>query len=129
MPKPSMRANGAAFDRGAASLGHTVPHERRAPRRASSRADDDRHRRVAIVGIAKSAFEGGVAIPVLRGESRQPLCVTAIGADPSRAAELVRDMHDAHRIPTLLERADQLARGHEHPAPSKTLPDDDTTPR
>ena len=81
--------------------------------------------RIAIVGVAKSAFQDGIAIPVLRGESRQPLYVTAIGTDPSRAAELVRDMHGAHRIPTLFKRADQLARGHEHPAPSKTLPDDD----
>ncbi len=83
--------------------------------------------RVAIVGVAKSAFRGGVAIPVLRGESRQPLFVTAAGTDPARAAELVRDMHGAHRIPTLLQRADQLARGHAHPVPAKTLFDDDAS--
>ena len=37
------------------------------------------------------------------------------------AAELVRGMHGPHRLPTLLKRADQLARGHATPDPVKVL--------
>ncbi len=67
--------------------------------------------RFAVVGVAKSAFAGGSAVPVLRGGSRQPLFVSAAGMEAGRAAELVRGMHGEHRIPALLKRVDQLARG------------------
>jgi deoxyribonuclease V len=77
--------------------------------------------RWAVVGVAKSAFAGGSAVPVLRGGSRRPLFVGAVGMDVHRAAALVRGMHGAHRMPTLLERADQLARGHAAPDRSKAL--------
>jgi deoxyribonuclease V len=65
---------------------------------------------VAVIGVAKSAFRSESAIAVERGQSRQPLFVTAAGIAPSRAAELVRSMHGVYRIPTLLRRVDQLAR-------------------
>jgi deoxyribonuclease V len=66
---------------------------------------------VAVVGVAKSPFAGGdFAVRVLRGASRRPLFVTAVGMDAAIAAERVRAMHGAHRIPTLLARADRLAR-------------------
>jgi len=77
--------------------------------------------RIAVIGVAKSEFRGGVAIPVLRGQSRQPLFVTAAGVDTARAAELVHSMHGPHRIPTLLKRADQLARRHEKPDAAKAF--------
>ncbi|MFL5431004.1 MAG: endonuclease V [Myxococcales bacterium] len=67
--------------------------------------------RIAVVGVAKSAFRGGEALPILRGTSRHPLFVTAAGMDAREAAEHVRAMHGAHRIPTLLKRADRLSRG------------------
>jgi deoxyribonuclease V len=70
-------------------------------------------RRIAVVGVAKSAFRGGEAATVLRGTSRHPLFVTAAGMDAREAAERVRTMHGDHRIPTLLKRADRLARGRE----------------
>lgn len=73
---------------------------------------------VVIVGIAKNEFEGGVAIAVLRGRSRQPLYVTAAGMDPIEAAQLTRDMHGPHRIPTMCKRVDQLARGHLRASPT-----------
>ncbi len=76
----------------------------------------------AVVGVAKSAFRDGVALPVLRGASRQPLFVTAAGMEPALAAELVRGMHGPHRIPTLLKRADRLARGRQRPSPALTPP-------
>jgi deoxyribonuclease V len=65
-----------------------------------------------VVGVAKTAFPGAEAIPVLRGGSRRPLFVTAIGElAPDAAAAQVAVMHGEHRIPTLLGRADRLARG------------------
>ena len=53
----------------------------------------------------------GVAEAVLRGGSERPLWVTAAGMDPREACARVREMHGAHRIPTLLKRVDALCRG------------------
>jgi deoxyribonuclease V len=65
----------------------------------------------AVVGIAKSRFWGAQAIEVFRGASKQPLFVTAHGLDPRTAADHVRAMDGEHRVPSLLRRVDQLARG------------------
>lgn len=67
--------------------------------------------RVPVIGVAKNAFYGASPERVYRGESRKPLYVTAIGVDLAAAARGVRAMHGAHRLPTLLKRVDQLARG------------------
>ncbi len=77
--------------------------------------------RKTVIGVAKAAFAGGSAVPVLRGDSSRPLFVTAAGMNAHRAAELVCAMHGPHRVPTLLKRADQLARGHATPDPVKVL--------
>jgi deoxyribonuclease V len=77
--------------------------------------------RKAVIGVAKTAFAGGSAVPVLRGDSIRPLFVTAAGMNAHRAAELVRGMHGPHRVPTLLKRVDQLARGQAAPDPAKAL--------
>jgi deoxyribonuclease V len=67
--------------------------------------------RTAVVGVAKRRFHGaGDAVPILRGTSQVPLFVTAVGIDLAGAAEGVRRMHGAHRIPTLLKRVDRLSR-------------------
>jgi deoxyribonuclease V len=65
---------------------------------------------VAVVGIAKNAFAGAPSIPVVRNAAR-PLHVSAIGLDPHDAATRVAAMHGPYRIPALIRRADQLARG------------------
>jgi deoxyribonuclease V len=70
-----------------------------------------RARGVPVIGVAKTAYAGATSIDVLRGTSARPLHVTAIGFDPAVAAEHVRAMHGEHRIPTLIGRADALARG------------------
>lgn len=75
--------------------------------------------RCPVVGVAKSAFAGGSAVPVLRGQSRQPLWVSAAGMDATAAASCVRALHGPYRLPTLLRRADQLARGIAMPRPAK----------
>jgi deoxyribonuclease V len=67
---------------------------------------------VAVVGVAKTAYKGAThGVPVVRGGSARPLYVTARGMVAADAARLVEGMHGEHRIPTLLKRADQLARG------------------
>ena len=69
-------------------------------------------RAAAVVGVAKNPLrEHAHALPVLRGASRRPLWVTAAGMDPAAAAVAIASMHGRHRIPTLLARADRLARG------------------
>jgi deoxyribonuclease V len=66
---------------------------------------------IPVVGVAKTPYgEGAFAARVLRGTSRRPLFVTARGLPVARAAELVRAMEGAHRVPTLLARVDRLAR-------------------
>jgi deoxyribonuclease V len=77
--------------------------------------------RKVVIGVAKAAFAGGNAVRVLRGGSSRPLFVTAAGMDAHAAAELVRGMHGSHRLPALLKRADQLARGRAAPDPAKAL--------
>jgi len=68
--------------------------------------------KVAVVGIAKTRYAAATtAIPVLRGASRTPLWVTAIGIDSMVAADRVRAMHGGHRVPTMLRMVDRLARG------------------
>jgi deoxyribonuclease V len=70
---------------------------------------------IPVIGVAKSAFAGADAVEVKRGASARPLYVTAIGIDRQLAAARVRSMHGGSRIPTLLKRVDQLARGLAQP--------------
>jgi deoxyribonuclease V len=68
--------------------------------------------RCAVVGVAKTRFaSAGCAAAVLRGQSHNPLWVTAAGMSLDEAAARVRAMHGPYRIPTLLGRVDALARG------------------
>ncbi len=67
---------------------------------------------VPVIGVAKSAFRSAThAIPVLRGVSARPLFVTSAGMPATTAAELVRSMAGAFRVPDALRRVDALARG------------------
>ena len=72
---------------------------------------------VPVIGVAKTPFRTAThAIPVLRGSSARPLYVTAAGLPRDDAADLVRQMAGAHRLPDALRRADFLAR-HGLPEP------------
>jgi deoxyribonuclease V len=65
----------------------------------------------AVVGVAKRPFHGAAAtLPLLRGDSQQPLFVSAVGMDLDEAAQSVASMHGPFRIPTLLRRVDELTR-------------------
>lgn len=68
------------------------------------------HGKVAVVGVAKTAFVGAPGIPVLRGNSHKPLFVTAQGLDLEDAAAAVKAMAGDHRLPTLISMVDHLAR-------------------
>ncbi|HWE16439.1 MAG TPA: endonuclease V [Hyphomicrobiaceae bacterium] len=73
------------------------------------RATDER---IPVIGIAKTRFAGASAcIPVVRGGSRRPLYVSAVGIDAAEAAQRVQSMHGRHRLPTMLQHADRAARG------------------
>jgi deoxyribonuclease V len=65
----------------------------------------------AVVGVAKNEFIGAPAERVVRGSSKKPLFVTALGMPVADAAAAVRSMHGPHRIPAMLARADALCRG------------------
>lgn len=65
-----------------------------------------------VIGIAKTRFRGSTfATEVHRGTGRRPLWVTAAGVDIDDAAASVAAMAGADRRPTLVVRADHLARG------------------
>lgn len=68
-------------------------------------------RRVPVVGIGKTAFNGSpMAEHVLRPSSQKPLFVTSVGLPQAEAARLVASMHGTARIPTLVRLVDQLSR-------------------
>lgn len=75
--------------------------------------------RFAVIGVAKTPFRGGdFAAQVMRGTSKRPLFVTAVGIDLDEAVRRVAGMHGPHRIPTLLGWVDRLAAGDPPPWPS-----------
>jgi deoxyribonuclease V len=66
---------------------------------------------IPVVGVAKTRYQNDTwSERVHRGNSSRPLFVTAAGIGNAEAAELIGSMHGNHRIPTLLQRADRLAR-------------------
>jgi deoxyribonuclease V len=69
-----------------------------------------RGRTCPVIGVAKTHFVGAPALEVRRGDSVNPLYVTAAGLDPADAAAHLRAMHGPYRVPTLLTRVDRLCR-------------------
>ena len=64
-----------------------------------------------VVAIAKSEYAGTPdRCRLLRGTSKRPLFVTAIGMPLDRARALVAGMHGGSRIPTVLQLADRACR-------------------
>jgi deoxyribonuclease V len=68
--------------------------------------------RASIVGVAKTRFAGVApqVVPVLRGQSQNPLYVTSVGLPVGEAARLVAGMHGEYRFPTLLKLLDELTK-------------------
>jgi deoxyribonuclease V len=65
-----------------------------------------------IIGVAKSSFQGNAEFvrEVRRGESENPLYVSAVGCDLDEAAESILNMHGEYRIPTMLKEVDRIGR-------------------
>lgn len=68
--------------------------------------------KIPIVGIAKNNFSApdDKRRAVLRGESKTPLYLTAMGIDVDDIKIKLKKMHGNYRIPTLLKKLDQLTR-------------------
>ncbi len=64
----------------------------------------------AVIGVAKTAFADTPATAVVRGDSLRPLWVAAAGLDEEQAAQHVRSLYGAFRIPALLKQVDGLCR-------------------
>ncbi|MDR7310847.1 deoxyribonuclease V [Nocardioides luteus] len=93
-----------------------------------------------VIGVAKTRFHAAThAEPVLRGASKRPLYVTAVGIPRAEAADLVRGMSGSARLPDALRIVDRLARSassglmsthprgdRRHPGPRRQTGDCDT---
>jgi len=66
---------------------------------------------IPVIGVAKTLYAMATdAKEILRGTSRTPLYVSAVGVKPEAAADWIESMHGSHRLPTLLKQVDRLAR-------------------
>ena len=65
-----------------------------------------------VIGVAKRSFHSNADYvrEVRRGESENPLYVSAIGIDLDEAAEYILNMHGEYRIPSILKEVDRLGR-------------------
>ena len=65
--------------------------------------------RIPVVGVAKTGFHNNKknVQELLRGESKKPLYVSAMGMTLSDAYEKIKSMHGEFRMPTLLQLMDQ----------------------
>tara|TARA_B100001105_G_scaffold232866_1_gene206378 strand:+ start:715 stop:1095 length:381 start_codon:yes stop_codon:yes gene_type:complete len=68
--------------------------------------------KIPVVGIAKTNFATieKLKAPVYRGESKNPMFVTAIGLEIAVAAHNIIKMHGAYRMPILLQKLDGLTK-------------------
>lgn len=62
----------------------------------------------AIIGVAKSSFHNNTihVQAIKRGESNNPLFVTAVGMDLTEAADKIKNMTGNYRMPDLLKEVD-----------------------
>lgn len=68
--------------------------------------------RIPVIGVAKTRFANNRihVAEVLRGESKNPLFITAAGIDLTVAAQYIKDMYGEYRMPALLKELDSLTR-------------------
>ncbi len=64
--------------------------------------------KIPIIGVAKSNFfsNKNLVKQLLRGESKKPLFITAMGLNLDLAYHFVQSMHGKYRMPTLLQILD-----------------------
>ena len=68
--------------------------------------------KIPIIGVAKTNFAtiNQHKQKVYRGNSKNPLYVTAIGLEKEEAAKHIESMSGAYRMPTLLKQLDSLTK-------------------
>lgn len=68
--------------------------------------------KIPIIGVAKNNFAkiNTCKKAVFRGNSQKPLYITGMGIHLDKAAENIKHMDGAFRIPTLLKKVDSLGR-------------------
>ncbi len=68
--------------------------------------------KIPVIGVAKTNFAHNIrqVVEVLRGDSRRPLFVTAMGMDVSEAANHIHSMAGSFRLPTLLKEVDKISK-------------------
>jgi deoxyribonuclease V len=73
---------------------------------------DALEQKIPVIGIVKNNFNtyDSQRREVYRGESKNPLFLTARGADVDEIRIKVQEMYGSYRIPTLLKKLDQLTR-------------------
>ena len=78
---------------------------------------------IPVIGMAKTRFRTAThAVEVIRGAATRPLYVTTAGGiDIAEAAQIVAAMAGPHRLPGVLARVDDLARGRSQPSPEAKL--------
>ena len=61
-----------------------------------------------VIGVAKSNFAtlNNLKLPLLRGDSANPLFITSIGIELQTAGQFIASMSGPYRIPTLLKMLD-----------------------
>ena len=64
--------------------------------------------KIPIIGVAKSGYDSNKlnSKALLRGESKKPLYISAIGIELNLAFEYIKSMHGNYRMPTLLQIMD-----------------------
>lgn len=69
-------------------------------------------KRIPVIGVAKTGFHTNkdTVIEVLRGESKNPLYVSAVGIDTLFAAHKIRNMQGPYRIPDILKKLDSVTK-------------------
>ncbi len=67
---------------------------------------------IPVIGVAKTNFLTNTRYKreLLRGESKQPLYITALGIDIDEALSLVKSMFGEFRVPKLLKELDRLTK-------------------
>ncbi len=70
------------------------------------------HSKVPIIGVAKTFYRSNenTVLKVVRGDSQNPLHVSAIGIELEAAADIIRNMSGPYRIPDMIKKADTLTR-------------------
>jgi len=68
--------------------------------------------RLPVIGVAKTGFHTNkeTVIEVFRGESKNPLYVSAIGMDNALAAAKIQAMRGSYRIPDILKKLDMVTK-------------------